>query len=146
MKPPAQQLAEISPAAITLDRAIVIDWQDGPLEGFLRIKNIDFSWYFQVIGERTESDFPDDRVYVLFQASNDSLERLDEVLPTEGPSPGTLRVPIWRFRDTFAQKRAEDVLSQVLAEVGRAEILLRSTSLVDIQDIWLITGHTTISH
>jgi hypothetical protein len=145
MKPPARQLAEIPPASIKLDRAIVIDWQDGPLEGFLRISDIDCSWYFQIIGERTKSDLSDDRIYVLFQASNDSLERLTEVLPTDGPPTGRLWVPIWRFRDSLAQNRAEEVLARVLDEVGQAEVLLRSSNLVDIQNIWSITGHTTIS-
>jgi hypothetical protein len=135
---------EIPLGEIALERAIILDWHDGPLEGFLRLFGIDYTWYFQIVGERTTSDGPDDRLYILFEAAADSLDRLSEVLAEDEATVGELWVPSWDFRDTDAQQRAEAVLATLLGLVGRAEVFLRSSNLLKIEGVWSTAGRTRI--
>ncbi len=141
----AEQLAAIPLREIRIERAVVLDWLDGPLEGFLRIVDTDSTWYFQLAAERTRYHTVDDRLYLLFHAPTDALERLAEVLGENEMPTGKLWVPSWSFRDANAQQRAEVVLAGLLDLVGRAQLFLRSSDLLHIEDLWLTADRVTIT-
>ncbi|MFG1919572.1 hypothetical protein [Micromonospora sp. NPDC048898] len=134
----AQQLAGMSVAEVVVDRAIVLEWYDGPLEGFARLAAVDAVWHFRVIAERTDADFPDDRLYQFSQVATDALDRLDEAL---GGGPGDLFwIPEWAFSDHAARQHADRLVADLIDHAAGRRVFIRSVDLRVVDALWLATG------
>lgn len=145
MTTPEQHLASRLPAEIEIEQAIVLDWYDGPLEGFLTIVDLNFTWYFQIVAEKTRSEAPDDRLYLLFEAPINSVDRLTEVLAEDERATKPLWIPSWRFRDPLTRKRADALVADLKNHVTEARIILRSSNLLQTEDIWPVTRNFTVN-
>lgn len=139
MTTPEQYASSKHPAEIEIEQVIVLDWHDGPLEGFLKIADLNFTWYFQVVAEKKRSDTPDDRIYFLFEAPMNSVDRLTEILAEDEQVKEPLWVPSWRFRDPEIRQRADALVADLMNNVTEARIILRSSDLLHTEEIWAVT-------
>lgn len=140
---PVRQLATMPPERISLARAVVLDWLDGPTEGYVRMNGVDRTWYFRLAAERTRSDLPDDRLYLLCEAPPDAIDRVVEASGERPETPVPMWVPSWQFADRETERRAEAVLADLIGRTGPPRILLRSADLRRFEDVWLVTGWGT---
>jgi hypothetical protein len=133
-----QQLAGMPVAEVVVDRAIVLDWYDGPLEGFARLAAVDAVWHFRVIAERTDADLPDDRLYQFSQVATDALDRLDEAL---GGAPDDLFwIPEWAFPDHAARQHADRLVADLIDHAAGQRVIIGSVDLRLVSAVWVTTG------
>ncbi|MEU8184123.1 hypothetical protein AB0B86_25540 [Micromonospora sp. NPDC049047] len=135
----AQQLAAMPVAEVVVDRAIVLDWYDGPLEGFARLAAVEAVWHFRVIAERTGGDLPDDRLYQFSQVvATDALDRLDEALGGAPDDP--LWIPEWAFPDHAARQHADRLVADLIDHAAGQRVIIRSVDLRLVDALWVTTG------
>jgi hypothetical protein len=132
-------MAGMPPAEIVTEQVIILDWHDGPLEGFLRTKVPKATWYFKVIAARTSSDMPDDRLFLFSEAPGDSLERLTAVLKDDDNPTSPLWVPAWHFEKAETKQRADAVLAEIMSLAQHGQLIVRSTDMRHIRDVWPLT-------
>jgi len=117
---------------------VVLDWHDGPREGFLRIDNPLSCWRYRLYAEARREDDLDDRLYLFSLAPDDALQRLIEVLTELGPIKEPLWVPMWRFPNDEAQRTADQAITALITEVEEPVLLVRSAGLLQLQELWLL--------
>jgi hypothetical protein len=77
----ARLLAEMPISQASISRTIVLDWRDGPLEGFVTFGNPAGSCYFRLIAENTPSeDAEDDRLFSLVILDGAIMARILQIL------------------------------------------------------------------
>ncbi|GHF93126.1 MULTISPECIES: hypothetical protein [Amycolatopsis] len=123
----AERLLSTPPANLRVERLAVLDWYDGPIEGYLRVADPGSCWHFEVVAAAHPDKGPGERHYALSAAPDDVFERLREFL--EPPSTGRVWVP----RGPSGAEEALDRLKQALP--GPA-LVVRSTYLYDLTAVW----------
>ncbi|MEV6824236.1 hypothetical protein [Amycolatopsis sp. NPDC051102] len=110
-----ERVLRTPPADLRIDRVLVLDWYDGPIEGYLRLADPVSCWKYKVIAVRRPEDDVDDRLYALSAAPDDTFDRLGE---DPEPDDGEL-----------------DRLERTLP--GPA-LIVRSTHLADVTAVWQV--------
>src|SRR4051812_14744264 len=93
------QLAGTPPEALTVGRVLVLEWYDGPRDGFIDLSHPQSCWYFQLLGERVDNHDVDSRLYLL---SAVPAGVIDEIAALTGGQPQAQQVwvvPSWDFPD-----------------------------------------------
>lgn len=134
----APQLLQLPPNALKVGQVLVFDWHDGPREGFLRMDNPLSCWHYRLYAEARREEGTDDKLYLFSPAPDDSLQRLTEALIDLKPPAGPLWVPIWRFPSDEAQRAADQAVGTVSAEVEEPVLLVRSSNLLKLEELWLL--------
>lgn len=127
------------PANPSLESAIITDWHDGPIEGFLKFASTAVAWHFVLFAERRTSDDLDDRLFLLFRVSLADLSELVVALGEEAQSEAKpLTIPSWQFETETQRQAANAALSKLLESSERPEYLIRMGGLAVITDVWTV--------
>jgi hypothetical protein len=116
---------------------IVLDWHDGPREGFIRFEAPASTWYFRLLAQTTDPDDLDTRIFWFSPAPDDTLPRLHEALRPLGPPPRPFWTPVWRFPDDASRQRADATVAELVGRVGPAEVVIESKDLTSLRRVWL---------
>ncbi|MBE8521988.1 hypothetical protein ILP97_31640 [Amycolatopsis sp. H6(2020)] len=76
----AERLLTIPPADLRIERLAVLDWYDGPIEGYLEIADPGSCWHFEVVAAAYRDKGAADRHYALSAAPDDVFDHLREFL------------------------------------------------------------------
>jgi hypothetical protein len=110
-------------------KVIVLDWVDGPLEGFLSLENPKSAWYFRLFADNIRSDDVDDRLFALTPITGTLIE---EVLgPTDVNNDKTIVIP---------EVLAVDLtrVNKMISQFGPPEALAIFDESMLVERAWLI--------
>ena len=119
-------------------QAIVLDWQDGPVDGFLKFATPLTAWRFQLLGERQEDDDVDSRLYLLSGIPDGKWEKLRESLGEDEGSPGPLWIPTWQFDSNEARDAADRAVSELEHAAGAPELIIKASGNLRVSEMWLV--------
>lgn len=131
-------LARMSPEQISMSRMIVLDWYDGPREGFVEFGRPASSWYFRAYAQAVGPDGSDDLLFTLAALPAGALDELAEVLP--GGAEGGVWVPDWVFGTEHAKRVADQLVNDLIAAAGSPDVVVRSESLRSITGVWQVVA------
>lgn len=134
----ASDLLQLPPEALEVGQGIVLDWYDGPREGFLCLNKPLSWWYYRLYAEARREEDPDDRLYLFALAPDDVPQRLISALAELEPPKERVWVPMWHFSSKEAQQVAEQAVDALIAEIGDPVLLVRSVDLLQLQKLWLL--------
>jgi hypothetical protein len=126
------------PDTVRVARTIILDWSDGPREGFVWLARPESGWHFTIHAERS-GDEPDDNLFLFAALPDGAAETVDAALADLGPAPGPHWVPIWRFPSEERRLAAEAALDGLTAGLGRPTVVVRSSNLTSIDQVWSLT-------
>ncbi|GAA3039776.1 hypothetical protein [Actinokineospora globicatena] len=133
-----RRLVDVRPGELRLRQAIVLDWHDGPQEGFLGFADSDSRWHFRSFAHQHNPDGLDDRLYLLSAVPSELVGEFAAVLSEEAESRSPVWVPRWEFSGPDQLEKVEGVLAAAMAQVGHPIAVLESADLVHINRIWPI--------
>ncbi|MDQ2706943.1 MAG: hypothetical protein M3Z25_04610 [Actinomycetota bacterium] len=125
----AKALVATSTSELMTAKVIVIDWVDGPLEGFLSLENPESAWHFRLFADNIRHDDVDDRLFALTPISGTLIQ---EVLnPTDMDDGRTIVIP---------EALAVDLtrLNKMISQFGPPEVLAIFDESMLIERAWLI--------
>jgi hypothetical protein len=135
------QMMHIPIDRLEITQVIALEWQDGPIHGFVRFLVPATCWRFQLVAERFESETIDNRLYLLSEVSLVLWEELVDSLarPTEQNHP--VWAPDWCF-DTEHERTAADAIVGRLTDAASrgAEVLMRSSDMTRVDELWRLHG------
>ena len=137
MSDSSADLVGTPPGAVRVAQTIILDWYDGPREGFVWLAHPESGWHFTVFAEHDGDEEPDDNLFLLAPLPEGAREAVDEALRDVGPPSGPHWVPEWRFPDEERQLAAEGILDRLIAGLDPPTVVVRSSSLESIEQIWL---------
>ncbi len=136
----APHLLQLPPEALEVGQVIVLDWHDGPREGFLRLKQPLSCWYYRLYAEARREEEPDDRLYLFALAPDDTPQRLISALAELELPEKRLWVPTWRFSSEEARRVADQAVAALISEIEDPVLLVRSVDLLQLQKLWLLVS------
>jgi hypothetical protein len=127
---PARALVATPTSELITTKVVVLDWVDGPLEGFLSLENPDSAWYFRVFADNVSTDDVDDRLFALTPISATLRQEVLDLAASMDNS-GTIVVP-----DVSAAGLTH--LDRVIGQLGPPEVLAIFATSMLIERAWLI--------
>jgi hypothetical protein len=140
MSQSVQAILEQDPADLRLRLAIVLDWYDGPIAGYLSFESAPTAWKFRCIAERSLANDVDDRLYSLSEVPLDLCVELADVL-ADSHTRRSIIVPSWQFEDPEARAAADDIVARLDEQVGQPELMVRAQNLDQILGCWAVSGY-----
>lgn len=95
-------------------RVLVLDWEDGPVSGFIECGNCKNTYEFRTVAH---DDAYDRRVMALSPVPNSGLNKLIDVLARYLEPRWPTWVPIWAFPSAEAHDEVEAELSRFVKQV-----------------------------
>jgi hypothetical protein len=134
-------LGSVPPENWTVQEGIILDWHDGPVEGFCRLSNPPCVFRFELFAERFQSEDVDDRVFRLSQVQDDAIHQLLEAL-SEGEVP---QRPMWVPRigpDELERRRSlEKKLDELARSTKPSPIIVRTKDFHRFENYWLLVHY-----
>jgi hypothetical protein len=134
---PATEFASTPVGQLRPAESVILDWHDGPREGFLRFEVPPSTWYFRLLAQTTDPDDVDNRVFWFAPAPDDTLPRLHSALLPLGPPPRPFWTPVWRFPDDASRDLADATVAELVGRVAPPEVLVESRDLTTFRRVWL---------
>src|SRR5437899_999379 len=97
-------------------QAVVLDWFDGPREGFCALATPACEFFFELLDEKPTDEGLDDRLFRLSALPCGSVAEALTAVGDLGTPAGRIWVPIWRFPNETARQHAEQFVEQLLAQ------------------------------
>lgn len=123
-------------AHLAVSRAIVLDWQDGPLAGFLVFDEDWSAWAFEVFAQRYEEDDLDDRLYLLREIPPRSFDELWGILERLESGVRHIIVPALDSVDGLERSRILDMVDRMVKGAGPSRLLMRASRLEVVEGLW----------
>lgn len=125
----ARALAATPIFEVDVTKEIILDWRDGPFEGFLSVANPLSHWHFRIVAGYERPDDVDDRLFALSPMTDTLMSQalravsanVDKVI--EVPHPSVI--------DAVS-------LDEVLGRIGRPEVLAVLVSPARVERMWLV--------
>lgn len=95
---------------------VVLEWYDGPLEGFADVMKDDQCWHFKIVADRFRPDDLDDRVFAFTRLSAEVTSMVRSVNKEAV------------FERAFVER--------ALAEIGPPMLFVRAASFEKIEAVW----------
>lgn len=142
----ASSIARVPLSELKIARVIALEWQDGPMQGFVQLSAPPSYWRFQLIAERFDSEALDSRLYLLSEVPLNLWEDLVESLHSLGDPNRLVWVPDWRFETDRERDFADSVVAR-LTEVSLrgAKVIMRSSNMTSVDEIWQLHGHVRVA-
>jgi hypothetical protein len=126
-------------ASAEIDRRICLDWYDGPLKGFIWLRQPTSAWYFTLWAAAWRSDDVDDRLYALAALPDDGERIIENALaPLNPPSDERYWTVDPRCASEEQNMAASAALDALIERLEAPSVLLRSSYLDDIEAAWLV--------
>jgi len=118
----------------------VLDWYDGPREGFVELSRPVSAWYFQLMAERSDPDDADHRLYLLSEVPGGVIDLIAGLVGgADRPAALGTWVPAWQFSDPAGRQAADDAVEKAIREAESGSVVVRSQDLTRVDDFWLTT-------
>jgi hypothetical protein len=127
--PLARALVATPTPELGVTQVLVLDWVDGPLEGFLRLANPKSDWYFKVFAENASAEDVNDRLFALTPV-DESIIR--EVPGTTGHQDRAGIIVVDASPSEVAR------LDEVIGRLGGPEVLAVFDASMMVERAWLI--------
>ena len=127
----------------------VLDYYDGPLEGFGKFEIPETYFYFRLLGERVESNNLDDRIYTLNIIEYVDFQKIENILKInfKNKSNGTFGFPYSEKlnSDESSEKELSFTLTEIISKLDSPELIVRSRDFNSFLNVWRITGLNMLS-
>jgi hypothetical protein len=133
-----QLLTTIAPPLWHTRQAVILDWYDGPREGFCALDEPNCEFYFKLFAEMTSSDDLDDRLFRLYATSCPVLDDIVSSLSVLGQPFRPCWIPIWRFPDERLKSDIESRIDDIIRSSEVTDVIIRTTDMVKFSNIWLL--------
>jgi hypothetical protein len=131
-------LKSLPPSQWVTRQAIAFDWYDGPREGICALARPVGEFYFELLDERMNPEDSDDRLFRLKELAAGSVEGAVRALEDLGGPSAPLWVPLWRFHDEAARRRAEQHLQELRAGARATPLVVFTRDMVQFLGCWTI--------
>lgn len=131
------EFAALPPEQLVPAEGIVLDWHDGPREGFIRFELPASTWYFRLLAQTSDPDDLDNRVFWFASAPDDTMARLHDALRPLGPPSRRFWTPVWRFPDDASRDRADATVADLIRRTPPPDVLAESRDLLTFRRVWL---------
>lgn len=134
----AAEILAVPRGDITVSHAIVLDWYDGPIEGYLKFEVLPTAWRFKLFAEHSEDEDSDSRIYLLSEVPVELWDRLSESVRNQVSSTSVMWVPSWQFESDDDRAAADDVVAGLEDSAGPPELMIRASATMVISEAWVI--------
>jgi hypothetical protein len=138
----ARELLAVPAGNLAVSEAVVLDWYDGPLEGFLRFDVPPTTWQFKLFAERAENEAPDDRLFLLSEVPVGLWKKLIAALAGKENTEAATQIPSWQFATPAARAAADEAVAQLERSCRPAELLVRLSGSMTISHMWTVRAET----
>lgn len=124
---------------IVCTRVIVLDWYDGPREGFLTTARPELEAYFRIHGERRVADDMDDRIFALYEVPRGTVDAIGRAFRIDNTTQLMVTLP-------QAAASAEAALNAQIEELrarSKANYYLRTKDFESVVGFWDSEGPNT---
>jgi hypothetical protein len=132
------RLAALPVDELRIARSLVLDWHDGPREGFIRFDEPASTWHFRIFAEAMSPDDLDRRLFLLAAVPENTFPRLLDALRPLGDAGAPHWTPIWQFPDDESRRRAETVVDELIGLAPEPDVVIASQLLDRVDGIWLL--------
>ncbi|HLX63951.1 MAG TPA: hypothetical protein VKX17_21950 [Planctomycetota bacterium] len=123
-------------------QAIVLDWHDGPIEGVCALAKPKFEFFFELYSDKHNSRGLDDRLYVISQIKDGSVNRILRALKALGEPTSPVWAPVWKFAKEADRVKAERVIESVLNAKRGTGVIVRTQDMKEFNDCLNIARDT----
>lgn len=133
---PEQRLLAVPLERWSTRQAIVLDWYDGPREGLCALASPGGEFLFELLGERPNPDDLDDRLFLIREIPDGTVDALVADIQELGSPGGPVWVPVWRFRTESARERVEQRLRQIQTDARPISLVVSTRDLKRFLECW----------
>jgi len=134
----AKTLSSMPLSFLTIDQVVALHWQDGPMEGVVRMATPKCEFSFDLFAERYNPDGLDDRLFSLRHIPDGSVTRILMSIQGLGRPSSTVWAPIWRFPTESMRSQADNIIDQILKSAVPTNLIAYSTDWRTILGVWQI--------
>ena len=125
----ATALVATPTSELAITKVVVLDWVDGPLEGFLSVANPRSDWHFRIVANNARTDDIDDRLFGLALVSDLTMTRVLEAVAADPEKVTVIPEP---------SDIDEAVLGEVMERLGPPEVFALLDLPQAIERVWLV--------
>ena len=134
----AKDILAVPQERLRITQALILDWHDGPVSGFLRFETPPTAWQFELLAEHYEDEDANDRVYLLAEVAVDLWEKTSDILIDQRDDHRIAWVPSWQFESDDELVAAEEAVARLEESAGVPEFLIRLSNSLQVSEIWVI--------
>jgi hypothetical protein len=124
-----RSLSQFPKGPSPFDRAIVLGWYDGPIEGFVRCSSCNRIFRFVMLDSLDEDR--EIRIYSLAPVANDSWDRLVTALSPFMAPNWPMWTPLWKFPTEADRIAVDRVVDELIAQADPPEYVVIAPGLLD---------------
>lgn len=124
-------------------QAIIFDWYNGPRHGVCAFKVPRCEFVFDLFAERFNPDGMDDRLLVLRELPDESLQRIISEISCLGEPSSSVWIPVWKFSTENKRRHADEIIDTILDSSIQTNIILWTRNLEEVLGAWKITNLNT---
>jgi hypothetical protein len=138
--PPLEQILTTRlPPHWQVRQVVVLDWSDGPREGFCELVEPPCCFAFKIFAEPLH-ELDEQALFTLRQLERDAVQHLLVALNELGPPRSPVWVPMWKFRDRTAQVRAEEYINRLYTTARQTPLVISTSDMVHFSSCWVRTS------
>jgi len=132
----AESLLRVAPPDWEVEQVVVLDWYDGPREGFCRLRFPAAEFHFKVVAERPAEDDVDDRVFAVATLPAGAMQELLPYLSFAGEPSKPVWIPRWQSSDEDEIRSANRAVEAMIHSATATGLLVRSPDFVRFLGVW----------
>jgi hypothetical protein len=118
---------------LRLDKVIITDWRDGPIEGIARLSVGEGLWSFRLFAEITRPDDLNERLFLLSPLSTTAIERRILELVADLPLP-----LVWPFDSCPDSAAITSAVDAALESASPATLVISSVDFNAVLKAWSV--------
>ncbi len=119
-----------------IELVTVLDWHDGPREGFCQFRKPDVAVYFEILAERFSPNDPDDQLFIWKQITNEDLSQIYSLLESQGKPNAKIWIPEWEFDSPETQQAVEKAIDDLILKHEKTDLIVRSRDMENFAEYW----------
>jgi hypothetical protein len=131
-----QTLAALPPQQWTTQRAVVLDWHDGPRGGVCALAQPGCEFLFHLFAQPGDADLLAVRLFSVAELPPGSVDGVAALLGDLGRPSGPLWVPAWEFRDAEALRDVEVRLADLLNTARPTPLYVATVDWLHFEGCW----------
>jgi hypothetical protein len=118
-------------------QVLILDWYDGPREGFCEMASPPCCFHFKEFAENYVPEGLDERLFYLREIPIEGFRDVMLLLANElGEPKKPSWVPIWKFEHETTRVHIESVINTLIENSISSNIILQSSDLETISEVW----------
>jgi hypothetical protein len=127
-------------------QAIVTDWYDGPREGVCALESPKREFWFDLLAERQREDGVDDRLFLLSEVPDGTVDYLIQRLSMLGTPSGRVWAPKWLHPDREALGRLEVELQPPRTEAADPSEVVLTIDMLSFAGLWRVQDAGSVNN